>query len=87
MRYLGIDPGLAGGLAVVEVIDGAAPTILDCRDIPTLGSGAKTRVDALAIREFINEHKPALALIERAGVMPKAGHRLRLQVWPRGWRD
>jgi crossover junction endodeoxyribonuclease RuvC len=74
MRYLGIDPGLAGGLAVVEAVDGAAPTILDCRDIPTLGSGAKTRIDVLAIRDFINEHKPALALIERAGVMPKAGN-------------
>jgi crossover junction endodeoxyribonuclease RuvC len=73
MRYLGIDPGLSGGLAVVEAIDDAAPMLVEAIDIPTLGSGAKQRVDGIAIRKFIAKHEPALALIERAGAMPKQG--------------
>jgi crossover junction endodeoxyribonuclease RuvC len=73
MRYLGIDPGLAGGLAIVEAIDGTAPALVEAIDIPVIGSGAKQRVDAIAIKKFIAKHEPALALIERAGVMPKQG--------------
>ena len=42
-----------------------------CIDIPVVGGGAKERVDVAAIRNFIEEHKPAHALIERAGAMPR----------------
>jgi crossover junction endodeoxyribonuclease RuvC len=73
MVILGIDPGLRGGLAIVEATDDVAPALLEAIDIPTTGSGAKERVDAMAIRSFITRHKPALALIERAGVMPRQG--------------
>ena len=73
MRILGIDPGITGGLSVVEISDGAAPTLVACIDIPVVGGGAKERVDVAAIRNFIEEHKPAHALIERAGAMPKQG--------------
>jgi crossover junction endodeoxyribonuclease RuvC len=73
MLWLGIDPGIAGGLAIVEVIDGAAPQLLEVIDIPTTGSGAKERVDVIAVRNFIVAHKPTLALIERAQAMPRQG--------------
>jgi Holliday junction resolvasome RuvABC endonuclease subunit len=73
VRVLGIDPGLAGGLAVVEVIDGAAPMLVEAADVPTAGDGAKRRVDVAGVRDFIARHKPALALIERAGSMPRQG--------------
>jgi crossover junction endodeoxyribonuclease RuvC len=73
MVILGIDPGLRGGLAIVEATDDVAPALLEAIDIPTTGSGAKERVDAMAIRSFITRHKPALALIERAGAMPRQG--------------
>ena len=34
MRVLGVDPGITGGLAVVEITDGAAPVLVECIDIP-----------------------------------------------------
>ena len=71
--FLGIDPGVHGGLAVVEITDGAAPILVEAIDVPVVGTGAKERVDVAAIRNFIEKHKPIRALIERAGVMPKQG--------------
>ena len=74
MRVLGVDPGISGGLAVVEITDGAAPALVECIDIPVVGTGAKERVDVAAIRNFIDRHKPIRgALIERAQAMPKQG--------------
>jgi crossover junction endodeoxyribonuclease RuvC len=73
MRILGIDPGIRGGLVVLELEDGAAPLLLDAIDIPVAGIGAKERVDALAIRTWITVHTPQHAFIERAQAMPKQG--------------
>src|SRR5262245_25100250 len=73
MRVLGVDPGISGGLAVVEITDGAAPVLVECIDIPVVGAGAKERVDVTAIRNFTDRHKPIRALIERAQAMPKQG--------------
>ena len=72
-RVLGVDPGIRGGLAVVEIPDGAAPVLVECIDIPVVGTGAKERVDVAAVRNFIDRHKPVRALIERAQAMPKQG--------------
>src|SRR5215472_19037074 len=72
-KILGIDPGINGGLAVVEITGGAAPVLVECVDIPVVGTGAKERVDVAAIRNFIDRHKPIRALIERAQAMPKQG--------------
>src|SRR6516162_3034460 len=71
--FLGVDQGVNGGLAVVAIANGAAPVLVECIDIPVVGTGAKERVDAAAIRTFIDRHKPAYALIERAGAMPGQG--------------
>src|SRR5262245_38163622 len=73
MKVLGIDPGISGGLAVIEIADGAAPALAECTDIPVVGTGAKERVDVAAIHNFIDRHKPGRALIERAQAMPKQG--------------
>jgi crossover junction endodeoxyribonuclease RuvC len=73
MKVLGIDPGIHGGLAVVEVIDGAAPVLVEAIDVPIVGDAAKARVDVAAARNFINAHKPALALVEIAQPMPRQG--------------
>ena len=47
--------------------------LVECTDIPVIGSGAKERVDVAAIRNFIDQHRPIRALIERAQAMPKQG--------------
>jgi Holliday junction resolvasome RuvABC endonuclease subunit len=73
MKLLGIDPGVHGGLALIEVVDGVAPRLVDAIDIPTVGTGAKERVDVLAVRSWIETHRPDHALIERAQAIPKQG--------------
>jgi crossover junction endodeoxyribonuclease RuvC len=74
MKILGIDPGIHGGLAIIDVINGAAPQLIDAIDVPIVGVKAKERVDALGIRAWIEAHKPIdHAAIERAGSMPKQG--------------
>jgi hypothetical protein len=57
-RILGVDPGIHGGLAIIGFIDGEAPKLIDCIDIPTIGIKAKERVDVLAIREWIEAQQP-----------------------------
>src|SRR6516165_10808106 len=73
MKILGCDPGVHGGLAIIEIIDGTAPQLITVSDIPVTGVGAKERVDVLAIRTWILAHQPQHALIERAQAMPKQG--------------
>jgi crossover junction endodeoxyribonuclease RuvC len=72
-KLLGIDPGVRGGLALIEINDGTAPRLIDAIDIPVTGVGAKERVDVLAIRSWIMTHQPQHAVIERAQAMPKQG--------------
>ena len=74
MKVVGVDPGgTRGGLAVVEINDGAAPVLISAIDIPTVGTGAKERVDAIALQEWLLAHGPQHALVERAQAMPKQG--------------
>jgi Holliday junction resolvasome RuvABC endonuclease subunit len=73
VKVLGVDPGIRGGLAIVEINDGATPRLVDAIDIPVIGIGAKERVDVLAIRTWIIAHAPQHAIIERAQAMPKQG--------------
>jgi crossover junction endodeoxyribonuclease RuvC len=72
-KVLGIDPGVSGGLAVIEIAAGVAPVMLTAIDVPVVGTKAKERVDAAAIRDFIAAYRPTHAVIERAQAMPKQG--------------
>jgi Holliday junction resolvasome RuvABC endonuclease subunit len=69
----GIDPGSKGGLALVAVEDGAAPQLIEAIDVPVIGTNAKERVDAIAIRAWVSQHDVQHAFIERAQAMPKQG--------------
>ena len=73
MRVIGIDPGIHGGLALVNICDGGAPVLVDAIDIPVIGVKAKERVDVLAIRAWVQQHRPQHAFIERAQAMPRQG--------------
>jgi len=72
-RILGVDPGVRGGLAIVEINDGAAPQLVDAIDIPTVGIKAKERVDVIALQEWLLQHGPAQGFVERAQAMPRQG--------------
>ena len=71
-RYLGIDPGHSGALAVVEIIGGVA-ALIDALDMPVAGTNAKARVDAIAAAEWITQHAPSAAFVERAQAFPGQG--------------
>jgi crossover junction endodeoxyribonuclease RuvC len=73
MIVVGVDPGTKGGVAKVAVEDGAAPQLIEVIDVPTIGTNAKERVDAIAIRAWISTHDVQHAYIERAQAMPKQG--------------
>jgi hypothetical protein len=73
VKILGCDPGIYGGLAVVLIENGAAPILIDAIDIPVVGIAAKERIDVAAVCDFIAEHAPQHAIIERAQAMPKQG--------------
>jgi Holliday junction resolvasome RuvABC endonuclease subunit len=72
MKILGVDPGLSGALAVIEIINGV-PMLLDVVDIPVLGSGAKARVDVIAASEWITKYAPSQAYVERVQAFPLQG--------------
>ena len=74
MKILGVDPGIRGGLAIVLVNSGnGGAQLLDAIDIPIVGTAAKERVDAIALRQWVLGHQPDHCLIERAQAMPKQG--------------
>jgi Holliday junction resolvasome RuvABC endonuclease subunit len=73
MKILGIDPGVRGGLAIVAFNDGAAPQLVDAIDVPAVGVKAKERVDVIALQQWLLQHGPAQAAVERAQSMPKQG--------------
>src|SRR5262249_44927200 len=47
--------------------------VIDAIDIPTIGTKAKERVNVHAIQEWILQHGPHRAFIERGGTMPRQG--------------
>ena len=74
MKILGIDPGaVSGGLAIVEINNGAAPQLVDAISLPVIGVKAKQRIDVLALRDWIQQHRPDCAYVERGQAMPRQG--------------
>src|SRR5262249_18666133 len=69
---IGIDPGLSGALALLEVANGDT-TLIDVMDVPVVGSGAKQSVDVIALQEWLLRHGPRHTFLERAQAMPKQG--------------
>jgi hypothetical protein len=71
-RYLGVDPGLSGALAIIETIN-SVPVLIDVIDMPSTGTGAKARVDIIAAASWIAKHAPSAAYVERAQAFPGQG--------------
>ena len=72
IRVIGIDPGLSGALALLEVT-GNDTTLVDVIDVPITGSGAKQSVDVILLQEWLQQHGPRHAFLERAQAMPRQG--------------
>jgi crossover junction endodeoxyribonuclease RuvC len=71
-KFLGIDPGIHGGMAMLEIDENNA-RVVDAIDIPTIGTGAKERVNVHAVQEWILQHGPQFGFVERGQAMPKQG--------------
>ena len=67
MKYVGVDPGLNGAVALVG--DG----FLAVEDMPTIGSNKNRVIDSLALAEILRGWAPAHTLIERVHAMPGQG--------------
>jgi Holliday junction resolvasome RuvABC endonuclease subunit len=70
--FLGIDPGIRGALALIEIREDG-PRVVDAIDIPTIGTGAKERVNVHAVQEWVLQHGPFRAFVERGSSMPRQG--------------
>lgn len=73
MRALGIDPGLNGGAAILEVGEGGRARLIAAIDLPTYGENAKRRIDMAQLQRWILLYKPDVGFIERAQAMPDQG--------------
>src|SRR6516165_4354048 len=77
MKILGVDVGLTGACAVVELrADGLH--VLAVTDMPIVGVGARRRVDAIALQEWLLETGPR----SLSGI-PSPGRGIGLPLCPR----
>ena len=72
MRVLGIDPGLSGGLAVLDEERGV-PSLADLVDMPTTVYGKGRGIDGRELSGLLREWSPDMAVIESVHAMPKQG--------------
>lgn len=73
MIVLGVDPGLSGGLALLDWNGQALPRLIDVADVPTIGQDAKRRVRVPAVLRFLQQCPIDHAFIERAQARPADG--------------
>ena len=73
MKILGVDPGIHGGLAIVEIDDGAAPQLVEASTFRS--SARRQRARRCRRHPRLDRSAPTVrrALIERAQAMPKQG--------------
>lgn len=68
---LGVDPGLTGALAVVD-LDGIRPRLVEVIDVPTIGEDHQREV-CPSVLTFIQRVRPSAAYMERSQAMPDQG--------------
>ncbi|MFK3941969.1 hypothetical protein ACI2KC_09810 [Pseudomonas monteilii] len=69
-KILGIDPGLSGGLSIID----ERFNLIACIPMPTIKfDGKKRRVDPRPVFDFIDLHRPELAIVELVGARPGQG--------------
>lgn len=73
MNYIGIDPGLDGAVAVIDVVFNRVRLL----DVPTLSVGTKREYDAAGMAALLREFEPdnfgGVAVIESVHSMPEQG--------------
>jgi Holliday junction resolvasome RuvABC endonuclease subunit len=70
---LGVDVGISGALAAIEVGDMGSIELIDCIDIPTCSDHTNRQIDVVAFGAFIERITPDIAYIENVTPMPSIG--------------
>ena len=69
-KILGIDPGLSGGLSIID----ERFNLIACYPMPTVvGEDGKRKVDPVTAYNILSKHDIDLAMIEKVGARPKQG--------------
>lgn len=69
-KVLGIDPGLSGGLSIID----EKLNLISCHPMPIKkGNDGKNKIDPCGVRDIIAAHTIDLAIIEKVGAMPNQG--------------
>ncbi len=68
-RIMGIDPGINGGLGLLEA-DGDKLRVLDAIDMPTIGESSKREIDVLAAIKWLKHWNPDHVYLEYVNAMP-----------------
>lgn len=82
-RIVGIDTGINGGAAAIEVVAGPSFSpylkVIDIMDLPTVGEGPSRIINATALQQWLGQIGPQSVAIEHVFAMPsqadKGGHR------------
>lgn len=69
VRVLGVDPGIGGGLALLDVSLG----LLMTADMPIIKSGKARLMSESALTQQFSDWEPDVAWVERVHSMPKQG--------------
>ena len=71
-RILGIDPGLSGGLSLLEIAGGTMLS-LAAVPMPTVSLNKKGEIDLAALGALLTEWRPSVCSIEEQQAMPRQG--------------
>ena len=70
--FVGVDPGAAGGLAVVQKDSYGKAKFIKARSMPTTKTSGKPSLDTRALETFF-PHETFIAILEQVGARPGQG--------------
>jgi crossover junction endodeoxyribonuclease RuvC len=68
-KICGVDPGINGGLAIIEQI-GDKLRVIATRDMPTIGESTKREIDVLALIRWLKDSEADHLYLEYVNAMP-----------------
>jgi len=73
MRVAGIDPGLGGGIALIDTGHSGLSRDAQVTDLPVFRDKSLAWIDGLLLAEQFRLYAPQVVVIERVSAMPKQG--------------
>ena len=70
---MGLDPGMSGGISIIETKKDKLPQIIYCLKMPVVNMFGKKIVDTKLLYESISAFKIDISIIEKVHAMPRQG--------------